>query len=268
MSARQYGFALVDLTMATLIGGAVLGGMVTMSSTRMSMYQEHTTGITIVEARHALIAYAQIHRRLPCPANPRLPSTDPRAGQEGARRGGACEFGYHGALPWATLGVAELDAWGSRLTYRVATDFADGADQCGAKAQSDQIDCLRIGQHSASYTATANTLVVKEDRGTAAGGSEVIAHGLAAVVVSHGPNSLFAFSNSGQPRASAVAQAARYEAANADPRSVTFYSTPADHRFAPCHGSGTSTSNCAHDDMLSWVSRAEITTAMVKAGHR
>lgn len=265
MIPRQLGFALVDVSIATLIAGAVLGGVVGLSSVRMNAGQEHAAQLTISEARRALVAHAQVHRRLPCPADPRLPSTHPRAGQEGARRGGACEFGNFGALPWTTLGLSELDAWGSRLTYRVAADFADGADQCGAKPPSDAADCLRLAHSSSSHTATTNSLVVKEDRGSGGASPEVIAHGLAAVVVSHGANGRFAYLNSGLQRAGAGR--GRYEASNADPRSVTFYTAPVDRRLADCQ-SVTNGADCAHDDVLGWISRAEITTSMVRAGHQ
>ncbi len=264
MIARQLGFALVDVSIAMLIGSTVLGGVVGLSSMRMTANQERSAHVAIDDARQALVGYAQIHRRLPCPADPRLPSTHPRAGQEGARRDGACEFGYFGVLPWTTLGLPELDAWGSRLTYRVAADFADGADQCGAKPLSDVTDCLRLAQASPGHSASTNSLVVREDRGTGSSGTELIAHGLAAIVVSHGSNGRFAYSNSGQQR---TGTGGRYEANNADPRSVTFYAVPADRSLANCRDTSSRT-DCAHDDLLGWLSRAQITTAMVRAGHQ
>lgn len=267
MSARQRGFALVDLAIATAVSGAVLGGIVSLSSARLIADQEQTTRVAIAEARQALIAYSQIHRRLPCPANPRLPATNPRAGQEGVRRGGSCEFGYFGALPWSTLGLSQLDAWGSRLTYRVASDFADGADECGAQPQSDAVDCLRLAQSPSGHSATSQSLVVKEDRGASSSSPETIAHGLAAVIVSHGPNGLLGFPTSGQQRIEAGTGFGRYESNNADPRAVTFYTSPVDRRVATCQAAGIHT-GCAHDDLLGWLSRAEITASMLKAGHQ
>lgn len=267
MSARQKGFALVDLAIATVIGGTVLGGIVGLSSARMTVNQEQATHTAISEARQALVAFAQIHRRLPCPADPRLPSTHPRAGQEGARQGGHCQFGYFGVLPWTSLGLAELDVWGSRLSYRVAADFADGADECGARPQTDAVDCLRLAQSTPNHSATTSSLVVKEDRGAGSGNPETIAHGLAAVVISHGANGLFGYNTSGQQRAGSVAARARYESNNADPRSVTFFALPVDRRMASCLSTNAG-SECPHDDQLGWLSRAEVTASMAKAGHR
>jgi hypothetical protein len=256
--ARIRGIALVDLSIAILIGSTVLGSTMTMLTSSVDLEAERATQRAIGEARAAIAAYAQIHRRLPCPANPRLATADALAGLEVQRRGGKCEGGYFGALPWRTLGLPELDSWGTRLSYRVAHDLADGANECEDAAK----DCLRLPTSSPSYTASADALAIREIRDpSGARTPETIAHGVAAVIVSHGQNRNFGFAANGSQHA---VGGARYENDNADARAVAFYVRAAGAAAPRSSSAGTPT----HDDMLGWLTRGEVLTAMVKAGHR
>jgi hypothetical protein len=64
------------------------------------------------EARDALIGFAQINGRLPCPANNALGN--------GKEVCGGNDFGF---LPWGELGVAPTDPWGRMIRYRVSASF-------------------------------------------------------------------------------------------------------------------------------------------------
>ena len=137
--SRAAGFALLDLSISIFIGSAILGGYVGMFSSRMGGQHEAESEHTVREARQALISYAIANGRLPCPANPAIASGQPDAGIAGAYRDDQCAHGLFGALPWATLGLKELDAWGNRLSYRVAGEIAQTTEACD---EGDGVFCI------------------------------------------------------------------------------------------------------------------------------
>src|SRR5450756_2009814 len=81
-------------------------------------------GFTLDEIQQALIGFAVINGRLPCPAS----STS--NGVENPVGGGNCSNFYNGFVPAATLGLASVvdsqgntgfavDSWGNRIHYAV-----------------------------------------------------------------------------------------------------------------------------------------------------
>jgi hypothetical protein len=75
----------------------------------------------------AIVQFVMQQKRLPCPADGRLASTNANAGLE-RRNAGSCNVNgagteQHGVVPWITLGLSESDAtdgWNRRFTYRTA----------------------------------------------------------------------------------------------------------------------------------------------------
>ena len=89
---------------------------------------------SIESIREAILGFAQANGRLPCPANGGTPAgtvdtttwaTSVGAGAEQWNPPNNRCYTVFGVVPWTTLGVAETDAWGRRLSYRVAPAFAD-----------------------------------------------------------------------------------------------------------------------------------------------
>lgn len=90
------------------------------------------TRLDVVDA--ALIQFVSQVKRLPCPANGTLPSTDANVGLEVRNANGGCSVNVatavtlqHGIVPWRTLGLTEADAsdgWDRRLTYRLQPGLA------------------------------------------------------------------------------------------------------------------------------------------------
>lgn len=72
----------------------------------------------------ALMAYAAMNRRMPCPADPALSDSVAGASLERAATATGCTGGQADSVPWATLGLPEVDAWGRRLSYRVSAEYA------------------------------------------------------------------------------------------------------------------------------------------------
>ncbi len=263
------GFALIDLSISVLIGSAILGGFVGMFSSRMNNQHAAESEVGIREARQALVSYAMVHGRLPCPASPAMVSGQPNAGIAGEFKNEECAHGFFGVLPWATLSLPELDAWGNRLAYRVARDMSQTSEACSEDAAVPRSTCLAPPTRTYSSTPTQDALGVRElvwANGVVER-TEPIANGLAAVVFSAGPNGALAFNRAGMKRAAVNAIGMEYELKNATPSSVTFYASPADRRGPSC-APGVGAAACGFDDIVAWVSRGEILVALAKAGYQ
>ena len=119
---RARGFTLVELAIGLFIITSLMGGMLTPITQQITERQNSEARHALESGRIALIGYALSHRDpdghpyLPCPTR-----TD---GEEVRLADGRCAIQV-GILPWRTLGVAEVDAWGNHLDYAVSADYAD-----------------------------------------------------------------------------------------------------------------------------------------------
>src|SRR5712692_1256400 len=119
--SRSRGFTLAELTVALAIIGLLIAGAMIPLTAQIDVRNVADTQRTMESIRDAIIGFAQANGRLPCPADGSTPAGAAGAGTE--KKGfttcdnvsGAFAFD---ALPWATLGVPETDAWGRRFSYR------------------------------------------------------------------------------------------------------------------------------------------------------
>jgi prepilin-type N-terminal cleavage/methylation domain-containing protein len=118
--SRQGGFTLLEIAVVLVIVGLLLGGVLGNLGTLQKRQREERTQRQEEEIREALIVFAVVNRRLPCPAAPATPESVVGAGVERAPTGAGCTGGAVGVLPWATLGLPQTDSWGRRFTYRVS----------------------------------------------------------------------------------------------------------------------------------------------------
>lgn len=129
----QRGFTLTELAVVFTIVALLLGGLIYTLSAQMQQRDIDTTTRRLEEAREALIGFAIVNGRLPCPAQaPFAPpfnnSLANGVGVESPAGGGACTDGYTGFLPARTLGLAAntngyaLDGWGNPIRYAVSKD--------------------------------------------------------------------------------------------------------------------------------------------------
>jgi len=160
------GFTLTELAVVLVVIALVLGGLLSPLATQMDVRMTAETRKDLADIREALLGFAVINGRLPCPADAKSVSGAAGAGEE-VPVGGPC-LNDSGVVPWVTLGVPETDAWGQRYSYRVTPAFAQ-RQSSPARAVFD----LR----------TPGTLDVR----SAAAGA-MVAGGLPVVVVSHGGN--------------------------------------------------------------------------------
>jgi prepilin-type N-terminal cleavage/methylation domain-containing protein len=162
---RARGFTLIELAIALAIIGLLLGMLMVPFNTQVDQQRTGDTQRQLHLISEALMGFALANGRLPCPAAPNIANTTVGAGLEN-KPGTDCA-GAEGVVPWATLGVPEIDAWGRRLTYRVTAEFANDPP---------------VGGMQSTFTLT--------DIGnlTVTNGAANIATSIAAVVVSHGKN--------------------------------------------------------------------------------
>lgn len=201
------GFSLVEMAIVLAIVGLLLGGLIPTLSAQMESQRINETRKQLDEIQQALVGYAIINGRLPCPAKATLASGLANAGVE-ATTGNTCACtatgNYNadntaiactlstvtGVLPWATLGIKETDAWERRFTYRVTTHFAD------------QIAASTFGSGcTPSPAPTASSFALcspgEPDVYSADSGGTVIANNVPAIFLSHGKNGAGAYLGSG-----------------------------------------------------------------------
>jgi prepilin-type N-terminal cleavage/methylation domain-containing protein len=125
------GFTLVEIVVVMFILGIVISMAVAITNALTASQRLSATTTRLGAIDTAMVQYVMQQKRLPCPADGTLVSTDANAGLETARTSAAgCttnELG--GVVPWRALGLAETDitdGWGRRMTYRVQA--ALGAD--------------------------------------------------------------------------------------------------------------------------------------------
>jgi prepilin-type N-terminal cleavage/methylation domain-containing protein len=160
---RVNGFSLVEMAIVLAIVGILLAGLLPTVSSQIEIQRRNETRKLLAEIQQALVGYAIINGRLPCPAKPTIVTNTTGAGISD------CTL-TNGVVPWATLGTSETDAWGRRFTYSATSAFI-----------------------TSNFTLASNgTFTIK----SASGGTNV-ATAIPAVFLSHGINGLGAYSPQG-----------------------------------------------------------------------
>ena len=119
---RAQGFTLVELAIVLFVITILMGGMLTPITQQIAERQNSETRHAMESGRIALTGYALSHRDPD--GHPYLPCPTRSDGEEERLADGRCAIQV-GILPWRTLGVAEVDAWGNHLDYAVTPDYAD-----------------------------------------------------------------------------------------------------------------------------------------------
>lgn len=235
----NFGFSLVEMAIVLMIVGLLLGGLLVPLSAQIEQRNNSDTQKSLAEIKEAIIGYALANGQLPCPADPTLATGVANAGI--ARITCTTVTNSSGALPWATLGVSETDAWGRRYTYRVTSDFADtiGSSTYGGCIPSPIPTLASFGLCS---SGNLNVL-------SAASGGVNIAGNVPAVIISHGKNGAGAYTPQGTPLP---------VASNADEQENSdgsAYNNYVSHIPTP-----------TFDDLVVWISPNILLNRMVAAG--
>ncbi len=127
------GFSLVEMAIVLTIVALLMAGLLPTLSGQIEQQRRNDTRRQLAEIQQALLGFAVINGRLPCPTT----EPDPAAALYGQEPAGGCAAvpASEGYLPWKTLGVSEIDAWGTKRSnagdpwngywrYRVDRNFA------------------------------------------------------------------------------------------------------------------------------------------------
>jgi prepilin-type N-terminal cleavage/methylation domain-containing protein len=299
---RPRGFTLAELAVALVILALLLAGALIPLSTQIEVRAIADTQRTMEQIREAIVGFALANGRLPCPANGATAAGTAGAGSEQwDSTDSRCEDGTGnlvalGVVPWATLGVPEVDSWGRRFTYRVSYVFADAA---GIASFATAVDYnfgsappngVRTVSKAAQTTAcnwspaptlssfalcTLGDIVVYTRSDTTHTPAVPLGSALAAVIVSHGRNGFGAFQTTGI-RISGTPAANVDEAANASGTTFdgtaigytqwAFYSRPLIGASSGCSDTTNVGSLCEFDDLVYFLPAAQLMPRMVGAG--
>jgi type II secretory pathway pseudopilin PulG len=192
---RALGFSLVELAVSLAVLGLLLGSLVMPLAAQSEMRTRRETEKALADIHDALIGFAVANGRLPCPAVPTAVSGMAGAGIEARNDSGClCTAGTNlasttgslcvgpaaiGVLPWSTLGLPEVDAWGRRFTFAIDPLF-------GRPPGQDTFGCAPTTAPRFAGFALCSPPHVEV--ATAAGGARIVSGGVPAIAVCHGKN--------------------------------------------------------------------------------
>jgi prepilin-type N-terminal cleavage/methylation domain-containing protein len=142
---RASGFTLTELAVVLVIVALLMGGLLMPLSAQQEIENRQQTGKQLNTIREALIAFATINARLPCPDGNNDGQEETTCSIDGAQ---------DGQLPWRTLAIPASDAWGNPWRYRIERQYAtyatlrglilkDGDDCIGATSAFPD-DCIDV----------------------------------------------------------------------------------------------------------------------------
>ncbi|MBT6275391.1 MAG: type II secretion system protein [Chromatiales bacterium] len=247
---RNKGFSLIEVAVVIAIVATLLGTLLVPLATQVEASKIKSTDATIDEIREALIGYAMINGRLPCPdtdldgqENHQDPSVDDCT---------ANDLAVPGFVPWADLGTPATDAWGRLFRYRVTSAFAqDGL----SLSHSGDILINARGDNPATGVTEQHFVIP-------------LAMNVPVMVLSHGQNGY------GGTLINGVAMldpnlTIDDERNNRDPAGTTFVARTITAGRPGCDDSElaeTTNSLCEFDDRVAWISTNVLFNRLVTAG--
>lgn len=140
---RYAGFTLVEMAIVLVILGLVLSALLLPLQAQRQQIALAQTNATLESAKRALLGYAQVQGRLPCPATAAsLGQESPLGGTHSSVPAVLNCTAQTGFLPAASLGIQPtdaqgfaLDAWNNRIRYAV-TAADTSVVTCGAGSDS------------------------------------------------------------------------------------------------------------------------------------
>lgn len=246
-NSRPQGFTLIEITIVLFIVALLLGGLLPTLSGQIEQRRVGETSKQLEEIQQALIGFAIVNGRLPCPAS----STT--SGAESPSTGtGICTNNFDGYVPAATLGVTTtvdsqgntgfaVDSWGNRIRYAV-TAWSSNTYTVPNGMSTKGITNLIPPDLIMCSTATGIGVA------SCATGKSLSSNGVPVVIFSTGKNGLLA--------SPGLDEAANLNGTN-DNNDRAFVS----HTPTP-----TGSTNGEFDDLVIWLSPNTLINRMVAAG--
>jgi len=243
MSRREHGFSLIEMAFVLIIVTLLLGGLLVPFATQVEQKRIAETQKAMEEIKEALMGFAVANGRLPCPDTTNDGLEEACASTPGITS-------TEGNLPWATLGVANSDAWGNRFRYRVTTTFTRNAPPLFAlTTQGTLTVCGAAPSIGAPNACPAN---------------QSLASNVPAVVLSSGKNGFGGVSANTGVANPAPVSTDEQENTPAGVNNYFFVSRIPTAASAPCDGPGQP--RCEFDDLVIWLSPNVLFNRMVAAG--
>ncbi|MDR2925699.1 MAG: type II secretion system GspH family protein [Azoarcus sp.] len=162
-AARNSGFTLVEMAIVLVVLGLTASFLISPLALRAEASRRRAAETALDHIAEALIGFALIHGRLPCPSIEPNPAS-PAYGLEKAL---PCALDVPGYLPWRTLGLPAHDPWGSprvradqpwagHWRYRPDKNFTEGAIALSTLPSGH----IQIKDHDGSLISTATSRVV------------------------------------------------------------------------------------------------------------
>lgn len=151
-SNLHQGFSLVEMAIVLIIFGLFLSATLIPLSAQRDLSDYRTAKADLEQIKEALYGYAIVNGKLPCPDT----------NNDGKMDSPCSGVGIQGNIPWADLGVPNVDPWNQRYQYRVDTGFTS----------------------TFTLKTIANTLIIRDK----AVGGNLVANGVPAVIYSSGKN--------------------------------------------------------------------------------
>jgi len=113
----KFGFTLVEMAIVLVIVGLIISAFLTPLAAQLEQSRNAEARRDLLEIKEALLGYAVINGRLPCP------DTDGNGTDDGCANTNANSISG-GNVPWATLDTKQLDPWDRRYQYQVNNAFS------------------------------------------------------------------------------------------------------------------------------------------------
>ena len=236
------GFSLVEMAIVLAIVALLMAGLLPTLSSQVDQQRTNETRKQLDEIQQALIGYAVVHGRLPCPASTTSNGVEDPVG------GGTCNHPYDGFVPSASLGLSTtdssgfaVDAWGNHIRYAVTQSdgraFTTANGMANTGISSLDPDLLVCSTASTSGSACS-----------VAGSSLTSLPGVPAVIYSTGKNG-------------GAGGSGADEQENPNPNSADN-----DRVFVSRTPTSSSSANGEYDDLVIWVSHGILINRLVMAG--
>jgi prepilin-type N-terminal cleavage/methylation domain-containing protein len=286
------GFTLIELAVVITIVALLIGGMAIPLGTRIAEQRHVETKEKLNKAVEALIGFAVLNRRLPCPDIALGLATDrdgientviPAVGNNNAGLVSNCAIGINAAspnselalnngtfvswgdLPWATLGLVSsdsADAWNNRLRYAV---YHPLATQVAMPPTNTNIGLANLNNANIIISCHNRNIGATAAPGCPAASPYDIANNAVFVIYSHGVNG---YGATGLANTNPIGFPAGF-VANHDERgnSPNAELTPAlRNQFIARIRTDAGGNLDEFDDMVVWVSRNVLAAKLLAAG--